>query len=138
MYEFMKLENDLSNAVNEAYIALKYTNSISTSCYYGLIVYGFDITALQDVYESYNFLENAMFNAGFIWTDIVMLLVGYYNKGDPTTDTNWFYYMSYYTGDLIFRFIFMADTADEGNCWYPWVVCETETALEVEEDDDDE
>lgn len=44
MYEFIKLERDLSNAVNEAYIGLKYTNSISISCYYGLIVYGFDPT----------------------------------------------------------------------------------------------
>ena len=43
-YEFIKLERDLSNAVNEAYIALKYTNSISISCYYGLIVNGFDPT----------------------------------------------------------------------------------------------
>ena len=43
-YEFIKLERDLSNAVNEAYIGLKYTNSISISCYYGLIVYGFDPT----------------------------------------------------------------------------------------------
>ena len=44
MYEFIKLERDLSNAVNEAYIGMKYTNSISISCYYGLIVYVFDPT----------------------------------------------------------------------------------------------
>jgi hypothetical protein len=123
----------LPNAVNELYIALKYTHSISVSCYYGLIVYGFDPAALVGVYESYGFLRNAMFNAGFIWTDIVMLLVGSFNKGNPRIgDTNWFYYMSFYVGDLLFRFFFVADQADEGNCWYPWVVCATEMAQEVD------
>jgi len=75
-----------------------------------------------------------MFNAGFIYTDLLMLLVGYTNKYTPSGDENYYYYMSFYTGDLIFRFIFMADTADVGNCWYEWVECETDTTVSVEED----
>lgn len=62
---------------------------------------------------------------------MIMLMVGYYNKGNPTTDTNWYYYMAYYIGDFFFRFIFMAETDKAGNCWYPWIECLTETSAEV-------
>ena len=133
MYTFINQDRDLSNAVNEAYIALKYTNAVSVNCYQGSIVF-VDPEELSAAYDSFSFLENAMFNAGFIYTDLLMLLVGYTNKYTPSGDENYYYYMSFYTGDLIFRFIFMADTADVGNCWYEWVECETDTTVSVEED----
>ena len=130
MYEFVNVQRDLTNAVNEAYIGMKYFNPINVNCYYGFRVF-VEPDSLEDVYSTYNFFENAIYNLGFIYTDIIMLLVGYYNKENPTTDTNWYYYMAYYVGDLIFRFVFMAETEDAGNCWYPWIVCETETTASL-------
>ena len=88
------------------------------------------------MYSTYNFFENGIFIADFIYSDLIMILVGYATKNSPTSDqaedpVNWYYYMSYYTGDLLFRFIFMAETEDAGNCWYPWVECETVTTVEL-------
>lgn len=109
MYEFLVDDRDLSNAVGEAYIGMKYFNPISVNCYYGFSVF-VEPDKITEIYSTYNFFENALYNLGYIYTDIIMLMVGYYNAGNPTTDTNWWYYMAYYLGDLIFRFIFMAET----------------------------
>lgn len=34
------------------------------------------------------------------------------------TNDDYYYFVSFYAGDLIFRF-FVASNTDE-NCWYPW------------------
>ena len=135
MYEFITPDRDLTNAVGEAYIGMKYFNPISVNCYYGFRTF---VTPeeFENMYSTYNFFENALYNLGYIYTDIIMLTVGYFNKGNPQikegdTFTNWYYYMAYYIGDLIFRFIFMAETENAGNCWYPWIVCETETTASL-------
>lgn len=130
MYDFIEKDKDLTNAVGEAYIGLKYFNPISVNCYYGFRVF-VQPDELENVYSAYSFFENFVFNLGFIYTDLLMLTVGWFNKTKPTTDTNWYYYMAYYLGDFFFRFIFMAETESVGNCWYPWVVCETETTASL-------
>lgn len=123
MYEYF-LERQLTDAVTDAYGAMLYVNPISVSCYYGSLEY-FNLQSLIDLYTNFDFLQNILFNAGFIWTDIVMLLVGKPGK----TETDYGFYVAFYVGDLIFRFIFRSATADEGNCWYPWIECATETTL---------
>jgi len=56
-----------------------------------------------------------------MWTDILMLVVG-----RPTeTETDYAYYVAFYSGDFIFRFIFRQE--GDGNCWYPWVTCDSVT-----------
>ena len=89
MYDFVKEERDLSSAVGEASIGLVYFNSISVNCYYGFRVF---VTPdeLENVYSTYNFFENAIYNLGFIYTDIIMLIVVYANKTKPTSETNYF------------------------------------------------
>jgi hypothetical protein len=50
----------------------------------------------------FNFLTNILFNAGYIWSDIVMLIVGDPNK----TKNDYAYYLGFYVGDLVLRFFF--------------------------------
>ena len=60
-----------------------------------------------------------------MWTDILMLVVG-----RPTeTESDYAYYVAFYTGDFLFRFIFRQE--GDGNCWYPWVVCDSVTQVET-------
>jgi hypothetical protein len=42
--------------------------------------------------------------------------------------------MAFYFGDFVFRFIFMAETDGEGNCWFDWVECDTATTVAIEDD----
>lgn len=39
MYDFLIDDRDLTNAVGEAYIGMKYFNAISVNCYYGFKVF---------------------------------------------------------------------------------------------------
>jgi hypothetical protein len=64
-------------------------------------------------------LINIMFNIGYIWQDIVMLSVG----TPCNTVSSYAFYMSFYLGDLIFRFVFASEK--EVNCWFPWNNCLT-------------
>jgi hypothetical protein len=74
MYEYYTLRL-LTDAVTDAYGALLYIEPISVYCYYGGLEY-FNLQSLVNLYTDFDFLQNILFNAGFIWTDIVMLLVG--------------------------------------------------------------
>ena len=52
-----------------------------------------------------------------MWIDIVMLSVATpYNTVD-----DYAYFIAFYIGDFIFRFIFKS--VADGNCWYPWNNC---------------
>jgi hypothetical protein len=123
MYEYYT-ERELTEAVTDGYGALVYVNPITVYCYYGGLDY-FNLESLRNLYQDFDFLQNILFNAGFIWTDIIMLLVGKPGK----TETDYAFYVAFYVGDLIFRFIFRSATADEGNCWYPWIECASETTI---------
>lgn len=68
--------------MGEAYVGMKYFNPISVNCYYGFRKF-VQPDELEDAYSAYSFFENFLYNFGYIYTDIVMLLVGYYYKGDP-------------------------------------------------------
>lgn len=109
---------------------MQYVNSISAYCYYGSLEY-FTIESMKRLYAEFDIVANIIFNAGYIWTDIVMLMVG--KPGE--TETDYGFYVAFYTGDLIFRFIFRSASEDVGNCWYPWIECRTETTLAIEDED---
>ena len=126
MYEYY-IERKLTSAVTDGYAALVYVKSISVYCYYGGLEY-FTWQSIVNLYTDFDFLQNILFNEGFIRTDIVMLLVGVPGK----TETDYAFYLFFYIGDFIFRFIFRSATADEGNCWYPWIECASETTLALE------
>lgn len=69
---------------------------------------------LMSLFTKLNLLVNISFNLGFMWTDVVMLVVG--RPGE--TESDYGYYVMYYIGDFLFRFIFKESAL--GNCWYPW------------------
>ena len=125
MYEFFQ-ERQLTQAVTEAYVALSYVGPITFYCYWGYVEY-FTVDTLINLFVEFNIFYNVLFNIGFIWTDIIMLLVGRPGK----TETDYAFYVAFYIGDLIFRFIFRQATSAAGNCWYPWIICESETTLEL-------
>ena len=79
MYDFINQDSDLFNAVGEAYIGLKYFNPISVNCYYGFRVF-VEPTELEDMYSTYSIFENFIFNLGYIYTDLLMLTVGWFNR----------------------------------------------------------
>lgn len=134
MYEYFA-NRELTNAVTDAYNAMIYINPITVSCYYGGLEY-FNLEELKTLYTDFDIVQNIVFNIGFMWTDIIMLVVGRPGK----TETDYGFYLAFYLGDFLFRFIFRQATADEGNCWYPWIECASETtqalleAAEAEED----
>ena len=100
MYEFYE-ERQLTNAVTDGYNAMIYINPISVSCYYGALEY-FNLEELGALFQEFDILKNIIFNIGFMWTDILMLIVG--RPGE--TETDYGFYLAFYLGDFIFRFIF--------------------------------
>lgn len=131
MLGFMK-ERDIDQTLEYMSNVLFYVNYTAVPCYFGAkdvllndqwvrvladtdnLIYGF----------ARDFTINLIFNVGFIWTDIVMLTLA----TPRNTVSPYPFYMSFYVGDLIFRFFFKAEVDD--NCWYPWNVCETAAEID--------
>lgn len=82
---------------------------------------------LQTNFQSIELLENISYNIGYFWIDALMLYIG-----DPaTTEADYAYYLSYYIGDIVFRFFFFQQNADTDNCWYPWSNCIDEITFDL-------
>lgn len=109
-------ERDISNAALKFYISMQYMYTVVLYCYFGAKTWIDDNTLIHLVTELH-IVENFFFNIGYMWTDIVMLIVG--RPGE--TQTDYAYYVAFYVGDFIFRWLFKEQ--GDGNCWYPWVVC---------------
>lgn len=111
---------------------LYYFNYTAVPCYFGAKAVLLDEQWKQVIEDTDGFILsflndffiNIIFNIGFIWTDIIMLTLG-----NPTNTVSAFpFYMSFYVGDLLFRFFFKAEVDD--NCWYPWNKCETAAEID--------
>lgn len=111
-------ERELTQAVTNLYKGMQYIYKVNYNCYYGAISV-INQAYLTALITNLKILENLMFNVGFIYTDIMMLYIG--KPGE--TESDYAYYLAFYIGDFIFRFIFK-ETGD-GNCWYPWNACYT-------------
>lgn len=103
--------------------ALGLVNNTAQFCYYGTLDWiedravGYEDdgqTAQVSLLDPQLIARNVGFNIGFIWTDIVMLLLA----NPSNTEGDYFYFVAFYAGDLLFRF-FVASNSEE-NCWYPW------------------
>lgn len=95
-----------------------FINSTFVNCYRGTkeLLLG---DTLPNLVLQGDILVNLIFNIGYIWTDIVMLAIG-----TPTnTVSSYPFYVSFYVGDLLFRFVFSSEK--KTNCWYPWLNCLT-------------
>ena len=112
---------------------LFYVNYTSVPCYFGaketlLKEQWSDLLENPDTFLlqfAIDFSVNMVFNIGFIWTDIIMLSLA----TPSNTQSSYPFYMSFYVGDLIFRFWFKAEV-DE-NCWYPWNLCQTAAEIDL-------
>lgn len=69
------------------------------------------------LFTELDLLVNIVFNLGYMWTDIIMMVIG--RPGE--TETDYAYYIAFYIGDFLFRFLFKE--TGNGNCWYPWNIC---------------
>lgn len=112
----------LSTAIPHASAAMSYVNSTCHNLFYGTKSLIFTKNANGRVYFEALFVElqilyNWFFNAGFMWTDIIMMTVA----RPSNTEEDYVYFMSFYGTDLLFRFIFRSESS--GNCWYPWNPC---------------
>ena len=110
------IERDLTNMVERIYNALSYVYNMNLYCYYGFssfISAGF----FSDLILKWDLPMNIAYNSGYIYTDLIMLFIGV--PGETTVD--WMYYVFFYVGDLVFRFLFK--TASSNTCWYPWNAC---------------
>lgn len=53
-------------------------------------------------------LENVLYNAGYIYSSIINIVLN-----DPTTVTNWPYYLAYQVGNIAIRFIYKASNINQ-------------------------
>ena len=83
------------------YLGMKYTYPVTLYCWYGIKQY-VDGQYLLDLIIKFKIFEVIMFNLGYMWTDFVMLALG--RPGQ--TESDFAYYVSFYIGDFIFRWIF--------------------------------
>lgn len=110
------LLRQLHEAIKEIYTALKQINISVRNCYYGTKYY-ITVERLAALFAELDLLNNITFNIGYMWTDIVMLLVVEPGK----TEADLLYYYAFYVGDFLFRFLFKQTT--DGYCWLPWNNC---------------
>lgn len=103
-------------------------NDTTQHCYLGARDWRENETV--DIFDPMQILKNIGFNIGYIWTDIVMLILA----KPSNTSNDYFYFVSFYSGDLIFRF-FVASNTDE-NCWYPWACVDSDEEEDSDDDDD--
>lgn len=112
----------LSTAIPHASAAMSYVNSTVHNLFYGSKSIIFDKNANGRTYFEalifeYQILYNWFFNAGFMWTDLIMIGVARPNN----TEEDYVYFVSFYLTDFLFRFLFRSESS--GNCWYPWNSC---------------
>jgi len=90
--------------VADSSLAMSLASNLFYFCYFGgKETFTYDYLANLFSNE-FNVLNNMYFNAGYIWTDFILL-----NVATPsTTEDDYMYFMSFYAGDFLFRFIFRA------------------------------
>jgi len=110
------IERDLTNVVDRVNLALEYQYNITFNCYYGITQF-FSFSNLAKLITNYDLVTNVAYNIGFMYTDIMMLVIGV--PGETTND--YMYYVFFYIGDFFFRFLFKETS--NGYCWYPWSNC---------------
>lgn len=110
---------DIVQVIDKMAKYLYYINFTVVPCYRGTKEILFNKTLENLFGPELNIIDNVFFGAGFMWTDIVMLTLA-----TPTnTVSSYPFYLSFYVGDFLFRFIFKSEL--DTNCWFPWEDCRT-------------
>ena len=79
------------------------TDELGNTCYYGVTEYiNLDYNTLV---AGGALFENVLFNAGFMFTDIIELILN-----NPSTVTDYSYFVGYRTGDFFIRFFYKDTT----------------------------
>jgi hypothetical protein len=61
-----------------------------------------NIEYLTLLFGKFDIFANILFNAGFMYTDLTMMVIGI----PGYTESDYLYYIMFYVGDFIFRFFF--------------------------------
>jgi len=136
MFDYYNDERNFVQAVSEFYTALAYIDPMAIYCYYGLASM---LDEGQAFWTGFNLLYNILFNFGFMWTDIIMIYMGFLEGTQvpeyaTERETDLTYYFAFYSADFFFRFIFKE--TNDGYCWLPWNTCADIVAAEVVVDTD--
>jgi len=108
-YQFLNLteqveSRDLLGSVFYFYNVVGFTYDVTYNCYYGMTKF-VNLGNLEKLWLELDILYNIAFNVGYIYTDLVMIIIGVPGQ----TEADYLYYLFFYIGDLTFRFFFRED-----------------------------
>ena len=86
---------------------LSYTYPICYNCYVGLSE-TLNPSSYSTIFTASNILENLLFNAGYIYSAVINIALN-----DPSTVSNWPYFMAYNAGNVLVHFFYRANVDDE-------------------------
>ena len=112
MTEYME-KRELINAVDKLYASLGHIYNVNYYCYYGFAQF-FNADYLIKLLGEGDILSNILFNSGFMYTDLTMIVIGI----PGYTESDYMYYIMFYIADFFFRFLFRQEK--NGYCWLPW------------------
>lgn len=117
------INKDILNAVNRYNTALNRTYNLTYNCYYGFS-YFLSSKYQADLWLQGGIGKNILFNSGFMYTDVLMMIVGQPGR----TLADYIYFQAFYIGDFVFRLIFRQEP--DGYCWLNWNMpnCQIEAA----------
>jgi hypothetical protein len=96
-------KNQEKDGVTQVYNMLSVVDEISNTCYYGITSYvSLDATS---AFSGDKILQNTLYNAGFMFTNIILLFTTEYWQV-----TNYSYFVGAYIGDTIIRFFYYDPT----------------------------
>lgn len=75
-------------------------DDVAINCYKGIQSQLTDGSIIA-LFNDGNLVENLLYNAGYMYLDIQAIV-----KNDPTTKTNWSYFVAYHLGDFLLRFVY--------------------------------
>ena len=99
--------------VDKLYDSLGHVYNVNYYCYYGFFEFLNPDYVIRLFYEV-DIVNNIVFNAGFMYTDLTMMVIGI----PGYTEVDYLYYISFYIADFFLRFLFR--TERKGYCWLPW------------------
>ena len=107
---------DLTKTVDAMIYTVRLSKFLVLSCWFGANPY----TKLQlyvDLIMNLDLLWNFLYNIGFLYVDITMLISGIF----APLESDIFYFMSFYSVDLIGRMLYRDGST--ANCWFTWSGC---------------
>ena len=106
---------DLGKSMDAIVYTVRLQKFLVISCYYGAKPY-FNTAYFQALLGG-DFLLNLLYNVGYLYIDVTMLVTGAFTP----LESDLYYYMSFYGIDAVGRLLFRDGTTE--NCWFTWSGC---------------